>query len=249
MITSATAKGSRPYQEDRSFTFETPEYLAFGVLDGHGGATCAEYCAHQFPLMLQDWRDDTTLVLKESFADINERTKGMHDGCAASVVLINAKRNQVHVAVLGDSPVLVKSAPQTDHIWTAPEHNVRSNMAEADAAIARGGYVSQGYLFAGYGENGLQMSRAFGDASLSKVLNREPEIFTLNLDKNSWVLVATDGAFDPAHTSGGSYGVAPVNPADEVIALIKQGKDAQSIVDRALAVPTRDNVTAILWRP
>jgi len=126
-------------------------------------------------------------------------------------------------------------------LWIAPEHNVRSNKAEADAAIARGGLIGGGYLMASYIGSGLQMSRAFGDASLSSVLNREPEIFTLNLDKYSWVLVATDGAFDPAHTSDAG--------SKAVLDLVQYGKDAQSIVDRALAVPTRDNVTAILWRP
>jgi serine/threonine protein phosphatase PrpC len=244
MITQATAKGSRSYQEDRSFTFETPEYLALGVFDGHGGSQCAEHCAEEFPKILKYWldnEDDVSLVLKETFSEINADTKHMRDGCAASVVLINAKRNQVHVAVLGDSPVLVELGgyPHAGSIWTAPEHNVRSNQAEADSAIARGGYVSQGYLF-GSGSNGLQMSRAFGDASLDSVLNREPEVFALNLNKNAWVLVATDGAFDPAHHSDAGY--------KAVIDLVKSGKDAQAIVDRALAARTGDNVTAILWR-
>ena len=244
MITTATAKGSRPYQEDRSFTLETPAYLAFGVFDGHGGSQCAEHCVEEFPKVLKYWmdnEDDVTLLLKETFEEIAEDTNHMRDGCAASVVLINAQRTRVTVAVLGDSPVLVKQAmfPYSGKIWTAPEHNVRSNMAEADAAIARGGYVSQGYLF-GSGSNGLQMSRAFGDASLDSVLNREPEVFTLNLDKNSWVLVATDGAFDPAHVSDSG--------SKAVLDLVKAGKDAQAIVDRALAARTGDNITAILWR-
>ena len=50
------------------------------------------------------------------------------------------------------------------------------------------------------------------------------------------------GAVDPAH----NYGVTPVDPIADIVSLIDRGADAQYIVDRALAIPTGDNVTAIL---
>ena len=244
MITTATAKGRREYQEDRSFTFETPEVIVLGVFDGHGGTKCAEHCVAKMPNIIAYWlanEDDLTLVLKESFAKVNADTFQMYDGAAASVVIIDKEHMQAVVAILGDSPVLIKTSDSD--VWVSPEHNVRSNMAEADAAIKLGGIVHGGYLSKTYYGSGLQMSRAFGDSALHSVLNREPEIFTLNLNKISWVLVATDGAFDPAHTDAKAKGY--------VAEQITRGllPDAQAVVDRAIAARTGDNVTAILWRP
>jgi serine/threonine protein phosphatase PrpC len=156
-------------------------------------------------------------------------------------VFIPKDESRVDVAVLGDSPVLV-SRPDGS-IWVSPEHNIRTNEAEADAAIQRGGHISGGYLFASYRpEVGLQMSRALGDAHLDRVLSREPEVFSHVLGKDSWVLVCSDGAVDPGH------GAAQAN-IDTIVRMIEdEDADAQDIVDRALAVPTRDNVTAILVR-
>ncbi len=94
---------------------------------------------------------------------------------------------------------------------------------------------------ADYYGSGLQMTRALGDATLSKVLDRTPEVSVRLLGAGSFVLVATDGAFDPGHNN--------TNGAiDEVVNLIESGNEAQEIVDRALEIPTRDNVTALLVR-
>jgi len=84
------------------------------------------------------------------------------------------------------------------------------------------------------------MSRAFGDGAWGKILNREPEIFVINLGPESFIMVASDGVIDPAHGSGSSW--------SEVVGDLMHGDDAQKLVDRALAVPTQDNVTALVWR-
>jgi serine/threonine protein phosphatase PrpC len=164
----------------------------------------------------------------------------MRAGSTASLVFIPKDESRVDVAVLGDSPVLV-SRPDGS-IWVSPEHNIRTNEAEADAAIKRGGFVHSGYLFASYDGDGLQMSRALGDYELDRVLSREPEVFSHVLGKDSWVLVCSDGAVDPGH------GAAQAN-IDTIVRMIEdEDADAQDIVDRALAAKTGDNVTAILVR-
>lgn len=43
------------------------------------------------------------------------------------------------------------------------------------------------------------MGRALGDTHLSKVLSRVPDIYEVKLGAQSFVIVATDGAFDPSH--------------------------------------------------
>jgi serine/threonine protein phosphatase PrpC len=240
-LTQATAKGSRSYQEDRSFTLETAGYLVLGVLDGHGGDYCVKFCEAAFPEHIQEWlnnEDDLSFVLKYSFADINARTEFMTEGCAASVIIIDKERKQAHVAILGDAPVYIRD--NSGNIWIAPEHNVRNNHEEAEAAQKRGGFITGGYLYQSYSGHGLQMSRALGDSSLSKVLNREPEIFIINLGPESFVMVASDGVVDPSHGSGSSW--------SEVVGDLMHGDNAQQLVDRALAIPTNDNVTALVWR-
>jgi serine/threonine protein phosphatase PrpC len=232
-ISTATAKGARYYQEDRSFVLPTEKGMYLGVFDGHGGSECAEYCANRMPDILAEF-PDVFLALEALSAE----TRGMYAGSTASIVFIPKDEYSVHVAVIGDSPVIVKRADGS--IWVSPEHNVRTNMAEADAAIARGGFVSGGYLFASFSGVGLQMSRALGDASLDKVLLRTPDMAIVHgCGAGNFVLVCTDGAVDPSHANE-AEGIA------SIVSLVEGGYDAQQIVDRALAIPTRDNVTALL---
>ena len=234
-ISKATARGARSYQEDRYFVFPTVMGTYLGVFDGHGGDECAAYCVKAMRIILTH-----EPTLQDAVAKLSRETRTMRAGSTASLVFIPKDESRVDVAVLGDSPVIAKLAD--GFIRISPEHNIRTNEAEADAAIQRGGHISGGYLFASYGSLGLQMSRALGDAHLDRVLSREPEVFSHVLGKDSWVLVCSDGAVDPGH------GAAQAN-IDTIVRMIEdEDADAQDIVDRALAVPTRDNVTAILVR-
>jgi serine/threonine protein phosphatase PrpC len=237
--TYATEKGQRPYQEDRLVVYWVPDegYL-LAAFDGHGGEECADYCAKNLiPLIHSLPRTDrlTEDVIHDVFKVLNEKTEHMGPGCAASIAFIPEDGSSVIVGILGDAPVLVKQ--DNSELWLAPEHNVRINKTEADAAIKRGGFVQSGYLFVRQSGNGLQMSRALGDRYLETVLNREPEIFRLPLGPNSFVLVGSDGLFDPSHAT---------NPSKTIAAAIEAGHDANQLVQNALAIPTYDNVTAIL---
>jgi serine/threonine protein phosphatase PrpC len=240
-MTQATAKGNRSYQEDRSVVYWVPDegYL-LATFDGHGGSECADHCAKVLvPLIHSLPRTDrlTEDVIHDVFKTLNDETETMGPGCAASIAFIPKDGTSVIVGVLGDAPVLVKKAD--GELWLAPEHNVRTNREEADAAVKRGGFVQSGYLFVRQSihADGLQMSRALGDRWLTTVLNREPEIFRLPTGPDSFVLVATDGLFDPTHAT---------QPGETIAAAIEAGHDANQLVQNALAVPTYDNVTAIL---
>lgn len=244
-LTAATHRGQRKYQEDRYFQTSLDQGLVFGVFDGHGGAQCSDFCVNKFPeLLIMElesgvFAHDAAAALDVAFQRLNDVTRQMSTGTTASVVFIPKDAAVAHVSVIGDSPVIIRSTGGP--IWVAPEHNVRTNQVEAQAAIARGGYVYNGYLSASYSGSGLQMARALGDYELDRVLSRMPDSASIPLDAESWVLVATDGALDPSH----------VNEAEGIVALtelINGGADAQAIVDRALAIPTHDNVTALLVR-
>jgi serine/threonine protein phosphatase PrpC len=56
-----------------------------------------------------------------------------------------------------------------------------------------------------------------------------------------WLLIGSDGIFDPAH-----YDFKEA--AEEIILAIELGDDAPRLVERAVAKPTRDNATCILVR-
>lgn len=239
-VTQATEKGRRDYQEDRKVVYWSPGgngYL-LAVFDGHGGSECANYCAERLIALSHEVKSSSNCLeasFRSLFHYLSDETEYMGSGCAASLAFIPADGRYVIIGVLGDAPVLVKKAD--GEVWLAPEHNVRSNRAEADAAIARGGFVQSGYLFTRLSGSGLQMSRALGDRYLGPVLNREPEVFTLPTGPGSFVLVASDGLFDPSHETNPSVGIAQA---------IEAGVDASKLVEAALAIPTYDNVTAIL---
>lgn len=238
-ITSETAKGKRPYQEDRFIREEFLEGTLLGVFDGHGGEEVAQIASELFPTLFRAAlvSSSSRVSMEVSISILNDRTNYLHSGSTLSVVFIPKDKNVAVCAVLGDSPIIIKSAD--GKINVSPEHNVRTNEVEALAAKARGGTISGGYLFDGYRNDGLQMSRALGDSSLDKVLSRTPGIYEVPLSIDSFVLVATDGAFDPAHSEFSEA-------LDSVVRNIESGADAKALVDRALAVPTRDNVTCIL---
>jgi len=239
-ISAATKKGQRSYQEDRYVVHETPDGRLLAVFDGHGGDRASEHCATLLHEVFDVVRKTLLVVnfenlLREVFNVLNTETEGFVSGTTASIVFIPNSGKEAVVGILGDSPVLIQN--RDGGLWLSPEHNVRTNAKEVEAAQARGGVVDGGYLFATFSGGGLQMSRALGDRELSRVLDRTPEVFRIPLGVNSFVLVASDGLFDPSHESC---------PMEDIAKAIGDGADAAKLVDGAVRKPTFDNVTAIL---
>ena len=227
-VTTATAKGPRPYQEDRFVALTREERSLLAVLDGHGGAGVAEYCARYLNTILPETVHD----IQDIVHMLAMETDSYEDGSTLSLVSVTPKA--AIVAVLGDSPVVVVDCEGRIHI--GPEHNVRTNLVERAAAVARGGYYSNGYICVD--DDGLQMSRALGDAALRYILSREPAIDTIANPR--WVLVASDGVVDPSH--------ADANALDELITFIDSDTDAAGVIEWAKKRGLQDNATAVLWR-
>jgi len=239
LITTATAKGRRPYQEDTLINFDHPDGQLFGVFDGHGGEQCSDYLKEHFIGAFTthyDGHKEPSRAMKQAFAQMQKETKMMEDGATGSVVWMpRAEGAKAVIAVIGDSPVVV-GTEKDFHV--SPDHNARSNKKEKEAAEKRGGCYSNGYMCVRFGGGGLQMTRAFGDRDMF-FLKRTPQVYTKAV--KDFILVATDGAFDPGHEE--THG-----EIKKVVDGIREGSTAQDVVDRALAVPTHDNVTAVLWR-
>lgn len=244
--TNGTHKGRRDYQEDRLFIATYEEGTLLAVFDGHGGHEVSELCEIELPGLFADeiGEDGATNHVDEVFRTViqklNIMTQSFEAGSTLSLAFIPNDKPVVYCAVMGDSPILIKD--KDGKINIAPDHNVRTNKIEAEAAKARGGFISGGYLHQTYDGMGLQMARALGDNYLNKVLSRTPEIYSVEVGPESWVLVASDGCFDPGH-----YDFAKV--AQTTAELIEKGADAKALVHRsAVDYPTGDNVSAILVR-
>mgnify|MGYP001601967863 CR=1 FL=1 len=246
-ITSAVRQGTRDYQEDRycimnvRLPAKTGEVVGtlLAVMDGHGGVSVARYCAEHIPdLFRLHALDKSEEALRNLVADLNFITDRSQDGSTLSAALVLYEPRIVSVAILGDSPVVVYDGSGKIHV--SPEHNVRTNMEERRAAEERGGSCHGGYVYNKEGI-GLQMSRSLGDARLGTIISREPEIYSIA--DPQWVLVASDGIFDPSHTgynarfhSGMHDLAARKASADDVVTWAEE-------LRRGLS----DNATALVW--
>ena len=220
------------------------------MFDGHGGEQVSHLASEELPGIFADEITEEGAVnrvpdvLRNCIRKLNLMTQHMWPGSTVSLVFIPARSDRTGndvatCAVMGDSPIIIKDADGKINI--GPDHNVRSNYEERRAAEARGGIVVGGYLSQSFDGIGLQMARALGDSHLNKVLSREPEVYQVKLGAGSFVLVASDGAFDPSH-----YGFKKA--AEAVLKLVEEGAGAEAVVSRAVVIPTGDNVSVIIAR-
>ena len=179
-------------------------------------------------------------ILRKTIKNLAQALIDYDSGSTASLVYIPEIGDEVYTAVIGDSPIIILKGHD---YWYGPDHNVRSNHAEAEAVRKRGGYIHNGYAM-GRGVFGLQMGRALGDAELVDILSTEPEVNKVSIGQGAWILVCTDGLIDPGH-----------NGVDAKQAIIDRCNSnvhgeftAEDLVQYAVGVPTGDNVSCILAR-
>ena len=233
-VTAATARGPRPYQEDRSVITVHGDTVLLAVLDGHGGADVAEHCA----LHLRALEDlpTTEANIYRLVRDLAIEVADHEAGSTLSLMVI--RPDAAIVAVLGDSPVLMFDIDGRFHV--GPEHNVRTNLAERKAAVARGGVYSNGYIWDGMHGPGLMMSRALGDVELRGILSYTPAVCTIPSPR--WALITSDGALDPGHAETDAL-------IDDVRRLVDDAATtADDVLAWAILRGLADNATALLWR-
>jgi serine/threonine protein phosphatase PrpC len=241
-ITTGSTIGKRPYQEDRSVVIAAPDDAGtlLAVMDGHGGSGVAEFISQSLGDVFEKARKlygDGNAILASTFGTLNSLTREHPAGTTLSLVWIPRGEVCAHVGILGDSPVIIKNPGEAS--WLSPEHNVRTNEREREMAISRGGICEGGYLYGKNREEGIQLSRALGDAVFDAVLDRRPEIFWRPIGTGSIILVATDGVLDPRHK-------ATVAQIDRLLKIIEHGGDADAVVRDAVLRETGDNATAIV---
>lgn len=250
-VNSATDKGARDYQEDRFIVNRVDNSKEKGwllaVMDGHSGSEVAEFSEANLATYFKNFTDPVLSItieglkraLKLTIKVLSDSTKSMRSGCTLSIVYISETMAKAFVAVLGDSPVIIK---HNKGLFIGPEHNVRTNQNDKRIVLQRGAlYDPEGYMVDPNTGRGLQLTRALGDSYFDAYLIRRPQIFSLNLDKDSFVIVASDGLVDPNHK----------NDKDNIkglVGILKNGGDALDLVRDALSRETHDNVTAVIWK-
>ena len=243
-LSTATDRGTRFYQEDEILAENTPEGHLLAIADGHGGEQVSRLVCSVLP---DFWRKagggSVANRFSSLFENLHDLTKNFDSGSTLSVVFVPAQGKTAHVAVLGDSPVVIKDADGV--VSFSPDHNVRSNQAEARAGVARGGVIQNGYLMTDYSDlaEGLQMSRALGDKGMGNILSRVPDVYEVKLGPDSWILVASDGLLDPTHIKKESKHYKAI-----FAALENPDTTAQDLVAMAVKAKTNDNVSVILFR-
>lgn len=239
-ITRDTAQGPREYQEDRSIVyFDADGSTLLGIFDGHSGFEAVTAAALKTATIYETLRrvgNYGTGLLEKIIERLDKETAEFACGTTASLVWLPPEPTAAYVAILGDSPVLIKSG---DTLNISPEHNVRTNTAEADAALERGGFIHNGYLFAPGAYSGIQMSRVLGDKALRSVTTRVPEVYRVPVAAGDWILLGSDGLLDPAHLTTDANAVIQKQ--------IELGYTASDLV-LAKLYEAQDNVTAILAR-
>lgn len=243
LVSCVTEQGPRRYQEDRfvNIVFQNLNCNCrlLSVMDGHAGLFVAEICAEKIgSLFILENAEQAETALRNLINDLNKETSDCFEGSTLSMACIQEDQSKVSIAILGDSPVVVFDNSGQLHI--SPEHNVRSNLKEREAVISRGGVYEQGYIFSDRDlYHGLQMSRALGDAYLGNVISHEPEIYSIN--NPVWILVSSDGIFDPNHSGSETL-------FEEIREFAERHASAQDIMKWAKSRGLQDNATAIVWR-
>ncbi|OHA91999.1 MAG: hypothetical protein A3J09_00685 [Candidatus Zambryskibacteria bacterium RIFCSPLOWO2_02_FULL_51_21] len=222
------------------FPAGAPMNCLIAVMDGHGGDETAKYCEEEFvKTFLACYSQNHGLPAKskmrQTFNRLHCQTQNFDAGTTLSAAWVREKQDEVVVGILGDSPVIVVDGSLKVHV--SPEHNVRSNTRELAAVQSRGGNCDGRYVLNEYGA-GIQLTRALGDMTFRGILSREPEVYTV---KNpQWVIVATDGVFDPGHADTEML-------AQEIAVNLRADSTAQDIMRWATGRVLKDNATVLLW--
>lgn len=208
----------------------TNELSFYGILDGHGGRTCADEAAQRLPALIYERVRGVveSAAIKEAVKAAFEacerellelaQSKGWDDGCCAIGVLIDRRATPArgYVANLGDSracacvvPVASTADPSATGVAALPvprsvalskDHHA-TDPKERKRIEASGGWVENGRAC-----GMLEVSRSLGDRKLKEKLkvggvSASPDVSSFAIGpEQRFLLLACDG-FWKAYTS------------------------------------------------
>jgi serine/threonine protein phosphatase PrpC len=242
---SITAKGPRPYQEDRYVVEQVcKNHLVMGVFDGHGGYQVAEMCAGESAKTLKDvlrTQPDVAIGIRMLFQRLDDKAKqyDSHTGCTAAVVVI--KDEQVICANCGDAMILMKTTDGRVE-WMSQDHKVENEKTRVEAC---GGIVTYGDGCARI-NMGLNIARSIGDHYVKHIVVSTPYVASCNVGKThlDWIVIASDGLWDVYNKETFDFDFT-------MLLRMHYGnyeKAMEEIVDRAYRKGSMDNVTVVFVR-
>ena len=223
-ITYTTIQGKRATQEDR-VVIESPlisngTLHLFAVLDGHGGSTCVDFCSSKLvdyirnalvvdtdiqmvltrviERLVTEWDDCSMgtgmisqLTTLEKRTDFFQKTMVDDSGTTLCCAILCSATNRLWVANLGDSRCVIKIplCPLYSTIDHSVPDSIPTNMCTNAFPIEYDGtYINRE----------LAMTHSIGDncSVLTGVVQRRPDIFMIELKKESRIILATDGLYD-----------------------------------------------------
>lgn len=189
--------------EDRNLHRELPggRHLLV-VADGHGGADVAERAVTTIRIFFEkvdvvsaldgeaSWDEAAVRLLADAVEAADRVTRDEFSGAVLTAVLVAPEPDGASDNAVGETPSVRPlrfawaQVGDTAAVWRdadggvsrTPDHNCRSNLAEREAAEARGGRYIRGYIMAPNGSGGLQPARSLGDTYMGKVTSKEPEL-------------------------------------------------------------------------
>nr|XP_032823480.1 protein phosphatase 1E-like isoform X2 [Petromyzon marinus] len=203
-------KNTRRKMEDRHVIFqdlnalftseeEEDDQAYFAIFDGHGGVDAAIYAATHLHVSLAregSFRRDPLEALRRAFCQTDQRfvLKARQENwrCGSTGVVTLIRGNELHVAWLGDSQVILvrKGSPVELMSPHKPDREDEKKRIEA-----LGGCV---IWFGAWRVNGtLSVSRAIGDMEHKPYVSCDADCATFPLDgSEDYLLLACDGFYD-----------------------------------------------------
>jgi serine/threonine protein phosphatase PrpC len=240
-MSSSSVRGRREGQEDRHIDVYSEQVFINGflmaVFDGHCGDQVSELAVQalvpEFIAARQSHPNNIKKALQQVVAKLVELAKDKKAGSTVSIVFVPRSMRSAYVAILGDSPIVIVGKWR---VFFGELHNTYNNR-EVAAALAQGMPFDGQYLVARSGR-GLAVTRAIGDNDFP-LLNRTPVIRQVMLGASSSILVGTDGLIEGDQRA----------ELKKIAARLKEGASAKDLVEEAAKRGSRDNITAIVWRP
>jgi serine/threonine protein phosphatase PrpC len=241
-VISLTAKGFRPYQEDRMKTFQYKQFIVSCIFDGHGGDTVSDFCVkhiERYFIINIDTHGthDIPMLLRKLYAYLDMEVKklyAVHTGTTATITIITPDR--IYFSNAGDSMAMIAIIDKGDNNKEiiknmSYEHKVENEISRiADL----GGKIEYNTGMARIG--GLNLSRSIGDYNLKRFVISAPFISSIPRANVKYIYQSSDGIWD----------VLDIN---EIASIIKQSSKKEkvlfeNIIKVALEKGSTDNITS-----
>jgi len=240
-VAVAQGQGPRDHMEDfvrveSAFTGRS-DRLYVGVFDGHGGEAVAHRAAGDLHGLLAAELQaglPPAEAFRRAFQTFDDSVAGEQGGAVAGVLVLEGDR--LWVANTGDVTILLVSEG-TERVLSG-DHRL-TNEGEYARLKAAGAIIRAPYAFMPGGE-GLMPTRSLGDRPFRSIgVLATPDVTSLALTpRDSYIVVGSDGVFDPLEAST----VARLARASNTANLA-----ADRIISEALALGD-DNVTVVAIR-